>query len=107
MPEEMVWKKKKRKIAYPLLKVGREQLDDESDEYSAESMEKRIKFENTPYNAHTKFAREAEERGWIPEKEEYDEDWKLNETKEDVVEKKKAKKHEREGSVASRISSLF
>merc|ERR1711879_53432 len=73
MPDEAVWGRKKR-VIYPLSKLGYEETGDESAS-SVESEEgSRLGFEDMPYKSQMLQARAAEKLGFIPvnEEEEFD-----------------------------------
>eukprot|EP00486_Rosalina_sp_Unknown_P008327 CAMPEP_0201594334 /NCGR_PEP_ID=MMETSP0190_2-20130828/191678_1 /ASSEMBLY_ACC=CAM_ASM_000263 /TAXON_ID=37353 /ORGANISM="Rosalina sp." /LENGTH=719 /DNA_ID=CAMNT_0048053895 /DNA_START=1357 /DNA_END=3514 /DNA_ORIENTATION=- len=115
MPEEMKWHKKKRK-AYNLAKVGYIPLDETEFEHSEsidsiDSYEERRGFEGQNHNTHWNQARDAAELGFIPvnEDEEYDAaaSKMLHKNKKENIEHKRKKRHERENSVSSKISSIF
>merc|ERR1712157_116130 len=111
MPEEMKWHKKKRK-AYNLQKVGYVPMDNSDDSASSiESYEERRGFEGQNNVSHWHQARDAAELGFIPvnEEEEYDAaaSKMLHDNKKENIKQKRKQRSEREGSVSSKISSIF
>eukprot|EP01083_Nonionella_stella_P140607 431489_1 len=111
MPDENKWHKKKRKT-YPLEKVGYEPMEsDEESLSSLESHEERRGFEGQNLPSHYGQARDAAKLGFIPvnEEEEYDPiaSAMLNENRKEQLKQKRKDRHEREGSISSKLSSLF
>merc|ERR1712154_653105 len=107
MPEEMKWHKKKRK-AYNLQKVGYVPMDDSDDSASSiESYEERRGFEGQNYVSHWHQARDAAELGFIPVNEDEEYDAAASKMLHDNKKEKRKQRSEREGSVSSKISSIF